>query len=276
MSQDGKRILLDRRSLLQAGLAGGLLGGARAALAANAAPAASAASLGRKPVGISPFPKDFVWGVATASYQVEGAAAEDGRGPSVWDVFSKKPGAVFEGHTGDVACDHYHRYKEDVALMKTLGVKGYRFSVSWTRILPDGAGAQNPKGFDFYNRLLDELQGAGIQPMCTLFHWDYPEALYKKGGWLNRDSASWFADYAALVGRKLGDRIKVWVTQNEPQCFIGLALRDGAHAPGDKLKDPQYLTAAHNGMRAHAKAVQALRANAKADAKVGFVLSTLL
>ena len=221
----------------------------------------------------APFPKDFVWGAATAAYQIEGAAAEDGKGPSVWDVFCKKKGAIYEGNTGDVACDHYHRYKEDVALMKALGISSYRFSISWPRVLPEGTGALNQKGLDFYNRLVDELHKNGITPMCTLFHWDYPQALYKRGGWLNRDSADWFADYAALMGDKLGDRIKVWITQNEPQCFIGLALRDGVHAPGDKLKDPDYLMAAHNGMRAHAKAVQALRAHAK-DGKVGYVVAT--
>jgi beta-glucosidase len=219
------------------------------------------------------FPKDFVWGAATAAYQVEGAAAEDGKGPSVWDVFSKKKGAVFEGQTGDVACDHYHRYKEDIALMKALGITSYRFSISWPRVLPDGVGAVNDKGFDFYSRLVDELHKNGIAPLCTLFHWDYPQALYKRGGWLNRDSADWFGEYAALVGDRLGDRIKVWVTQNEPQCFIGLALLDGVHAPGDKLKYSEYLLAAHNGMRAHAKAVQALRAHAK-DGKVGYVLAS--
>ena len=277
MSQDEKRISLGRRQVLKGGLAaGGLLGISRASLAAGPAPLSMAA----KQVSLSPFPRNFAWGVATAAYQVEGAATEDGRGPSVWDVFAKKPGAVFEGHTGDVACDHYHRYKEDVALMKALGVKTYRFSVAWTRVFPDGTGAQNPKGFDFYNRLLDELGKAGIAPLCTLFHWDFPQALYKRGGWLNRDVANWFADYAAVVADKLGDRVKQWVTQNEPQCFIGLGHLDGVHAPGDKLKFSQYLTAAHNGMRAHAKAVQALRAHTKpdaeADTKIGYVLSTQL
>ena len=221
------------------------------------------------------FPKDFVWGVATAAYQVEGAANEDGRGPSVWDTFCKKKGAVFDGHTGEMACDHYHRFKDDIALMKTLGVKSYRFSVAWTRILPNGVGAVNGKGLDFYSRLIDELGKAGITPMLTVFHWDYPEALYKRGGWLNRDSADWFAEYNALLADKFSDRVKLWVTQNEPQCFIGLGHLDGVHAPGDKLKFADYLLAAHNGMRAHAKAVQALRAHAK-DAKamkVGYVLA---
>ncbi|HVV48488.1 MAG TPA: family 1 glycosylhydrolase, partial [Polyangia bacterium] len=170
-----------------------------------------------KGAAASPFPKDFAWGVATAAYQVEGAAAEDGKGPSVWDVFCKKPGAIFEGNTGDVACDHYHRYKEDVALMKSLGARAYRFSISWPRVLPNGVGASNPKGLDFYSRLLDELGKHGIEPFCTIFHWDYPQVLYKKGGWLNRDSADWFAEYCAVIGDKLGDRVKTWATQNEPQ-----------------------------------------------------------
>jgi len=219
------------------------------------------------------FPKGFQWGVATAAYQIEGAAAEDGKGPSVWDAFCKKKDAVFEGHSGDVACDHYHRYKEDLALAKRLGVGSYRFSISWPRVLPDGVGTPNQKGLDFYSRLVDEMLKAGIQPLCTAFHWDYPLALYKRGGWLKRESADWFGEYAALIGNKLGDRIKVWATQNEPQCFIGLGHLDGVHAPGDKLKFGDYLVAAHNAMRAHAKGVQALRATVK-DAKIGYVLAT--
>ncbi len=216
-------------------------------------------------------PRISLWGAATSAYQIEGAPAEDGKGPSVWDVFCKKPGAVFEGHTGDVACDHYHRFKQDIALLERLGVKSYRFSVAWTRALPEGTGTPNDKGLDFYSRLVDEMLRAGIKPMCTLFHWDFPQALYRRGGWLNRDVAGWFADYAALMADKLGDRIKTWVTQNEPQCFIGKALLDGVDAPGDKLKPPEYLTAAHNAMRAHGRAVQALRAHAK-DAQVGYAL----
>jgi beta-glucosidase len=218
------------------------------------------------------FPKDFAWGAATASYQIEGAASEDGKGPSIWDAFCKKKGAVFEGHTGDQACDHYHLYKQDIALLKRLGVGWYRFSISWPRVLPQGVGTVNTKGIDFYSRLVDELLAAGIKPLCTVFHWDYPLALYEKGGWLKRESADWFGEYTVLVGHKLGDRIKVWATQNEPQCFIGLGHLDGVHAPGDKLKFSEYLTAAHNGMRAHAKAVQALRATVK-DAKIGYVLA---
>jgi beta-glucosidase len=247
--------------------------------AASVAVASAAQAAGKKPAGggsggksNDPFPKGFVWGAATAAYQVEGAAAEDGKGPSVWDVFVKKDGKVFEGHTGDVACDHYHRYKEDVALMKRLGIKSYRFSISWPRVLPEGVGTPNAKGLDFYSRLLDELGKAGIEPLCSIFHWDYPQALYKRGGWVNRDSADWFAEYTSLLADKFGDRIKVWATQNEPQCFIGFSLLDGVHAPGDKLKFSEFLTAAHNGMRAHGKSVQALRAKVK-DAKVGYVVA---
>jgi beta-glucosidase len=248
----------------------GFLGVSGVAMAASAT--AKAGKMGtEKKDGL--FPGDFLWGAATSSYQIEGAAAEDGKGQSVWDVFCKKKGAVFEGNTGDVACDHYHRYKEDVALMKALGINSYRFSVSWPRVLPSGTGAPNPKGMDFYSRLVDELLKNGIAPLCTLFHWDYPQALYKRGGWLNRDSADWFAEYTALVADKLSDRVKVWVTQNEPQCFIGLGHLDGAHAPGDKLKYRDYLTAAHNAMRAHGKSVQALRAHAK-DGKVGYVIAS--
>jgi beta-glucosidase len=258
----------------------GFLGATAASLAAAATSARAAGKGDTKsdakagPAGkAGGFPKDFVWGAATASYQVEGAAAEDGKGPSVWDTFCKKKGAVFEGHTGDEACDHYHRYKEDIALAKRLGISSYRFSVSWPRVLPAGTGAPNEKGLDFYKRLLDEMGQAGIEPMCTVFHWDYPQALYDKGGWLKRDSADWFGEYTELLGKRLGDRIKVWATQNEIQCFIGLGHLDGVHAPGDKLKFRDYLTAAHNAIRAHAKSVQALRATVK-GAKVGWVLAT--
>lgn len=228
------------------------------------------------PIQIAPndctYPADFLWGAATASYQVEGAAREDGRGPSIWDVFCTRPGAVFEGHTGDVACDHYHRYREDVGLMRELGLQAYRFSVSWSRVLPDGRGAVNAKGLDFYDRLVDELLSAKIKPFCTLFHWDLPQALQRSGGFQNRDLAGWFAEYAALLGSKLGDRVKLWVTQNEPQCYIGHGLVAGMHAPGLKLDFCETLLAAHNSMRAHGKAVAALRASAP-GARVGYVIA---
>jgi beta-glucosidase len=241
--------------------------------------AAASAAKSAEPHTGGPFPKDFAWGVATAAYQVEGAAQEDGRGPSVWDVFCRRKGAVFEGQTGEVACDHYHRYKEDVALMKALGVTSYRFSVSWSRVLPGGVGTVNPKGIAFYDRLVDELLRNGISPLCTLFHWDFPQALYRRGGWVNRDSADWFAEYAALVATKLSDRVKAWATHNEMPCFIGQGLLDGTHAPGDRLGYADYLTAAHNALRAHGKAVQALRAHAKGKAtqtKIGFAAWTMV
>jgi beta-glucosidase len=223
----------------------------------------------------STFPADFTWGAATAAYQVEGAAQEDGRKDSTWDVFCRRRGAVFEGHSGDVACDHYHRYREDVALMRALGLQAYRFSVSWSRVLPDGRGAVNPLGLGFYDRLVDELLAAGIQPFCTLFHWDLPQALQRAGGFVNRDIADWFADYAELMGKRLGDRVKLWVTQNEPQCYIGFGLGSGIHAPGLRLDVSETLLAAHNSMRAHGKAVSALRASVP-GARVGYVLATQL
>src|SRR5690606_17026054 len=200
-------------------------------------------TMDERPADIA-FPKDFVWGAATASYQIEGAAFEDGKGLSVWDAFSRRPGAVFEGHNGDVACDHYHRYREDLALMKALGLGAYRFSVSWPRVLPEGTGAVNPKGLDFYERLIDGLLELGIRPMCTLFHWDLPLELQRRGGFLNRDMAGWFADYADLLAKRFGDRVDSWITQNEPQCYIGLGYLDGVHAPGLRLDHSEYLLAA--------------------------------
>jgi beta-glucosidase len=215
------------------------------------------------------FSDSFVWGVATASYQIEGAVAEGGRKPSVWDMLCRKPGAVFEGHTGDIACDHYHRYKEDIALMKELGVQGYRFSIAWPRIMPDGTGKVNQEGLDFYNRLVDGLLEAGIQPWATLFHWDYPIDLYHRGGWMNPDSPKWFADYTAVVTDALSDRVANWMTQNEPQCFIGLGLHTGVHAPGDKLRWDEILLAMHHSLIAHGMSVQALRAHAKQPLRIG-------
>ncbi len=222
------------------------------------------------------FKKDFVWGVSTASYQIEGAAFEDGRGLSVWDMFSRKPGATFEGHTGDVACDHYHRDREDVGLMKELGIGAYRFSVAWPRILPSGTGAVNAKGLDFYDRLVDELLAAGIQPWLTLFHWDYPLDLYHRGGWLNPDSPKWFADYTEVVVKALSDRVTHWMTQNEPQCYIGSGLHAGLHAPGDKLRWAEVLVAMHHSMLAHGLSAQAIRANAAKPVKIGMAPASSL
>lgn len=223
-----------------------------------------------KPTDVVPeFPADFVWGAAAASYQIEGAVDEDGKGPSDWDVFCDKPGAVYSGHSGRVACDHYHRYPEDVALMKELGIGAYRLSLCWPRILPEGVGAVNQRGLDFYDRLIDELLSAGIVPWVTLFHWDYPLALFHRGGWLNRDSASWFADYAALVADRFSDRVKHFFTLNEPQVFIGFGHHEGRHAPGLELPISEVLLAGHHALLGHGQAVMALRAHQKQELKVG-------
>ncbi len=218
-----------------------------------------------------PFPEDFTWGVSAASYQIEGAACEDGKGLSVWDVFSHRPGAVWSGHTGDVACDHYHRWREDVALMRRLGFGAYRFSISWPRVLPEGTGRVNEKGIGFYDRLVDELLDAGIQPWIVLFHWDYPYELFKRGGWLNPDSPGWFAEYARVVVERLSDRVAHWFTILEPACFIGLGHHTGEHAPGLRLGFGQVLEAGHNTLLAHGKAVRVLRECATQDVSVGLV-----
>ena len=215
------------------------------------------------------FPSDFAWGAAAASYQIEGAARDDGKGPSTWDMFCRKPGAVWQGQNGDVACDHYHRYREDVALMKQLGLKAYRLSISWPRVLPAGVGAVNEAGLAFYDRLVDELLAAGITPWVTLFHWDFPLELYYRGGWLNRDSAEWFAEYADLVARRLSDRVRHFMTLNEPQVFIGAGHDEGRHAPGDRLAFAEVLRAGHHALLAHGRAVQALRAAARQPLRIG-------
>ncbi len=209
------------------------------------------------------FPEGFVWGAAAAAYQVEGAAYEDGKGPSVWDMMCRKEDAIWRGQTGDVACDHYHRYREDVALMKEIGLEAYRLSISWPRVIPTGTGAVNPKGLDFYNRLVDELLAARIEPWVTLFHWDFPYELYSRGGWLNPYSPDWFADYTAVIADALSDRVTHWMTHNEQACFIGIGLHEGRHAPGDKLGLAEVLRAAHHTLLAHGKSVQVLRARAK-------------
>ncbi|MFI6163304.1 GH1 family beta-glucosidase [Micromonospora sp. PTRAS2] len=205
------------------------------------------------------FPDNFVWGAATASYQIEGAARDDGRGPSIWDTFSRTPGKVFAGHTGDVACDHYHRYADDVALMAELGLKAYRFSIAWPRIQPDGTGPVEPRGLDFYDRLTDALLDRGIDPIVTLYHWDLPQALQDRGGWTNRETAEHFATYAAAVHGRLGDRIRTWTTLNEPWCSAYLGYGNGVHAPG--VSDPgAAFTAVHHLLLGHGLAVRALRA----------------
>lgn len=216
------------------------------------------------------FPDGFVWGVAAASYQIEGAWNEDGKGPSVWDMFCRKPGTIWQGQSGDTACDHYHRYAEDVALIKALGAKAYRLSISWPRVLPLGTGAVNGPGLDFYDRLVDELLKAGIEPYITLFHWDYPYELYCQGGWLNPVSSDWFADYTRVIIKKLSDRVSHWMTLNEPQVFLGAGHQDGRHAPGLQLGFRDVLQATHNALLAHGKSVQAIRANAVLKPQIGF------
>ncbi|MGA2572544.1 MAG: GH1 family beta-glucosidase [Terracidiphilus sp.] len=213
------------------------------------------------------FPKDFVWGCATAAYQVEGAAKEDGRKPSVWDVFSHTPGKTHNGDTGDVADDSYHRYKEDIGLLKNLGVSAYRFSISWPRIFPDGTGQPNPLGMDHYQRVIDELLKNGITPYVTLFHWDLPAAL--KGGWQSRDTAKAFADYAAYTVKQLADRVHNFMTTNEFSCFADLGYQSGTFAPGLRLGAAEVNQVRHHGILAHGLGVQAIRAHAP-GAQVGF------
>jgi beta-glucosidase len=216
------------------------------------------------------FSKDFKWGVGTSAYQIEGAADIDGKGPSVWDMQCRRQGAVFGNHNGNIACDHYHRYKEDVKIMKEIGVGAYRMSISWPRILPDGTGKVNPQGIAFYDNLINELLDKGIEPFITLFHWDYPLRLYEKGGWLNPESSDWFAEYTKVVMEHFSDRVKNWITINEPQCFIGRGHCYGEDAPGIKLAFPEILSAGHNVLLSHGKSVQAIREHSKQPAVVGY------
>jgi beta-glucosidase len=223
----------------------------------------------------SQFPPNFLWGVATAAYQVEGAWDEGGRAPSIWDTFSHTPGKTLNGDNGDVAVDHYHRYREDVALMGYLGVNAYRFSISWSRLIPDGDGAVNPEGVDFYRRLCTELNSRGITPAATLYHWDLPQALQDRGGWLNSESVSWFAHYARTAKEQLGDLVQVWSTFNEPWCTAFLGHSAGEHAPG--LTDPgSAFVAAHHLMLAHHAAVGVMRGtNPHEGDKIGIVLNLI-
>ena len=217
------------------------------------------------------FPPGFVWGTATAAYQIEGAVREDGRGTSIWDTFSHMPGKTHNGDTGDVACDHYHRAADDVALMREIGVNGYRFSVAWSRIFPEGRGAVNQKGLDWYERLVEHLLKAGITPYVTLYHWDLPQTLQSKGGWPNRDTAEAFALYAETVSKRLGDRVQHWITHNEPWCAAFLGHFQGEHAPG--IQDvSQALGASHHLLVSHGLAAQAIRSTTS-RAKVGITLN---
>ena len=218
------------------------------------------------------FPDGFLWGVATAAYQIEGASAEDGRTPSIWDTFARRPGAVANGDTGDVAADHYRRYRDDVALMGGLGVGAYRFSVSWPRVVPGGRGAPDARGLAFYSRLVDALLEQGIRPVLTLYHWDLPQELEDAGGWPNRDTALRFADYAAAVGAALGDRVEVWTTLNEPWCSAFLGYGSGVHAPG-RTEPGAALAAAHHLLLGHGLATEALRATLPSAAQVAITLN---
>ncbi len=213
------------------------------------------------------YPKGFKWGCATAAYQIEGGAKDDGRGPSVWDTFSHTPGKTYHGETGDVAADSYHLYKGDVQLLKSLGVSTYRMSISWSRIFPDGAGQPNPKGLDYYNRVVDELLANNITPYVTLFHWDLPQAL--DGGWQSRETSKSFADYAAYVSKRLSDRVHHFMTTNEFVCFTDLGYKIGQFAPGLKLPPAQVNQVRHNAILAHGLGVQAIRANTPGNTQVG-------
>lgn len=232
------------------------------AKASGAAPAASGSAS-------RTFPADFLWGSATASYQVEGAYQEGGRGVSIWDTFSHTPGKVHGGDTGDVADDFYHRYRDDIRLMKDLGLKTFRFSVAWPRIFPNATGAPNQAGIDFYQRMVDAVLEAGIQPFCTLYHWDLPQVLQDKGGWENKDTAKAFADYAGFTAGKLADRVKHFMTMNEMRTFVEVGNKEGRHAPGLTLPPGRLAQLTHYVVLGHGMAVQAIRAHTPAGTKVG-------
>ena len=217
------------------------------------------------------FPAGFLFGAATSAYQIEGSVAAEGRGPSWWDRFAHEPGRTADGGHGDTACDHFHRWREDLDLMHSMGLGAYRFSIAWPRVLPQGRGRLNPAGLDFYERLVDGLLARGIAPCATLYHWDLPLALADAGGWQSRDTAAAFADYATAVMRRLGDRVARWATLNEPRCCAWVGHFEGRHAPGLKADLPATLAAAHHQLLAHGLAVQALRAE-RPTARLGIVL----
>jgi beta-glucosidase len=218
------------------------------------------------------FPDNFFWGAASSAYQVEGAWNEDGKGLSIWDTFCRQPGKIERGESGDVATDHYHRWAEDVGIMSDLGLKAYRFSIAWPRILPEGTGTVNPAGLDFYDRLVDALLAQGIEPFVTLYHWDLPQSLQDQGGWTSRDTTHHFAEYARIVAERLGDRVTYWATHNEPFVVAMLGHRTGEHAPG--LQDPgAALRVAHHLLLSHGLAVEALRATLRRPGRVGIVLN---
>jgi len=259
-SKGAAKSIPSRRELIKLAGAGALAASPGTPLAAEPTSAPSPRSL----------PPDFLWGTATSSYQIEGAWQEDGKGPSIWDRFAHTPGKILNDDTGDVALDHYHRYKEDVQHMKALGGRSYRFSISWPRIFPDGAGQPNAKGLDFYQRLTDELLANGIEPYATLYHWDLPQALQDSlGGWESADTAKAFADYAGYVAEKLSDRVKHYFTINELNTFVELGYGTGLFAPGLRLAPARLNQVRHHAVLGHGLAVQAIRARAKASVKVG-------
>jgi beta-glucosidase len=255
-----------RRDLMKFAGAGALA--ANAITPADAKSVAGPADHGRPQTALG-LPRDFLWGTATSAYQVEGAWQDDGRGESIWDRFVHTPGTIRNGDTGDIAIDHYHRYKDDVALMKSLGVRAYRFSIAWPRLFPQGTGAPNPQGLDFYQRLTDELLQSGIEPFATLYHWDLPQALQDQGGWDSADTAKAFADYAGYVADKLSDRVKRFFTINELTTFVELGYGSGIFAPGLKLPPARLNAVRHHAVLGHGLAVQAIRAAAKPGTKVG-------
>jgi len=257
MPEDGARSLsgLSRRDLAK------VVGSGALGLQAPSVRAAAASAR---------FPSGFLWGVATSAYQVEGAVSEDGRGPSIWDRFTHTPGTIADLSNGDIACDHYHRYKDDVQLMTALGVRAYRFSIAWPRVFPEGSGLPNPKGIDFYNRLTDELLANGIEPFATLYHWDLPERLQDRfGGWTSRDTAKAFADYAAYIAERLTDRVKNIFTVNECSRLVHLGHGLGIDAPGLKLAPQQLNQVRHHVALGHGLAVQAIRAHGRPGTRVG-------
>jgi beta-glucosidase len=217
------------------------------------------------------FPEGFTWGTATASYQIEGAFDIDGRGASIWDTFSKTPGKVVNGDSGDVACDHYHRFEEDIAIMKDLGVSAYRFSIAWPRLFPQGDSVREERGFDFYNRLINALIAAGIEPMITLYHWDLPQTLEDKGGWANRSVVQAFADYASACAEAFGDRVNTWITLNEPWCVSWLGYSNGVHAPGKKDFNLAIASSHHTAL-AHAAALRSIK-KVRPDSVVGLTVN---
>ncbi|GFI44481.1 beta-glucosidase A [Lachnospiraceae bacterium] len=216
------------------------------------------------------FSENFVWGAATSAYQIEGAVKEEGKGEHIWDVYVKEPGHIYGGHNGNSACDHYHRFREDVSIMKEIGIMAYRFSIDWSRVLPEGFGPVNESGIAFYDSLINELLKNGIDPYITLHHWELPYEIYKRGGWMNPQIVEWFGEYARLIAERFSDRVTHFFTLNEPQCFVGLGYLTGDHAPGIKAPLRDTFEMAHNALKAHGRAVQMLRQYGKQRLTVGY------